>query len=467
MKEKSLKNKDTDIYWENVYYIYMQLVGLYDGYMSVAEEDKKFDFDEFIIIPSAADALDLISYISVKNRPNFIEMKDEEIKNYILLNSHCSALIKLADDYSDIWFGHNTWSPYIIMIRILKEYRFISNKRNEKSKTVSFSSYPATLFSTDDFYYLDSNLLVMETTISILNQKLYELINPESLLTWVRAILANRLSSSAEDWTNIFKIENSGTYNNQYMILDLNKIDLKNKKIDEKSLMIIEQYPGDFDINDATQYLKDGYWPSYNIPFSSKLYEKSGFLDQLKYRPDLYNSLNYSNCSRALIFKREQNRIKSNKDFEYLMRYNDYKNDNLSYKDPSLAIACRSDLNEYNCFGATDVKYISVKEILEGKKKMHIISGHSNVQQPTFSWKNTTCNQKSPQQWYHEGLVETWNFPWIEYEIGELKKSYEKKEGNNQPNEENNDNRNTKEENNDNRNKKIILIISIVRGIII
>ena len=178
MKEKSLKNKDTDIYWENVYYIYMQLVGLYDGYMSVAEEDKKFDFDEFIIIPSAADALDLISYISVKNRPNFIEMKDEEIKNYILLNSHCSALIKLADDYSDIWFGHNTWSPYIIMIRILKEYRFISNKRNEKSKTVSFSSYPATLFSTDDFYYLDSNLLVMETTNSILNQKLYELINP-------------------------------------------------------------------------------------------------------------------------------------------------------------------------------------------------------------------------------------------------------------------------------------------------
>ena len=216
MKKKSLEKKDTDIKWENIYYIYQQLIGLYDGYMSVAEKEKQFEFEEFIILPSAADEIDIIKFIEKKNeRPNFIEMKDEEIKRYFLLNSHCSALIKLADDFSDIWFGHNTWFNYNSMIRIFKEYRFISNKRNEKSKTVSFSSYPATLYSSDDFYYLDSNLLVMETTNSIFERNLYDLVNPEALLTWVRVILANRLASSAEEWTNIFKIENSGTYNNQ------------------------------------------------------------------------------------------------------------------------------------------------------------------------------------------------------------------------------------------------------------
>ena len=33
-------------------------------------------------------------------------------------------------------------------------------------------------------------------------------------------------------------------------------------------------------------------------------------------------------------------------DFKYILRYNDYKNDNLSYGDPFLSIACREDLAE-------------------------------------------------------------------------------------------------------------------------
>ncbi len=80
--------------------------------------------------------------------------------------------------------------------------------------------------------------------------------NPESLLTWVRVILSNRLAGSAEEWTNIFKKENSGTYNDLYMILDLNKINLKKKNILKKSLMIIEQIPGQTFVNDVTEILK-------------------------------------------------------------------------------------------------------------------------------------------------------------------------------------------------------------------
>ena len=84
------------------------------------------------------------------------------------------------------------------------------------------------------------------------------------------------MASNGEEWTNIFKKENSGTYNNQYMILYLNLIDLKNKKIPEKSLMIIEQITGETEINDVTNVLKEGYWPSYNIPYSKKFYNKCG-----------------------------------------------------------------------------------------------------------------------------------------------------------------------------------------------
>ena len=69
------------------------------------------------------------------------------------------------------------------------------------------------------------------------------------------------------------------------------------------------------------------------------------------------------------------------------------------------------------CYGAIDVKFVSVKEITEGKNIVHIISGPTNDKQPTFSWKNTTCDQSNPMRWYHEDVVDTWNFPWIDYQV--------------------------------------------------
>ena len=73
-------------------------------------------------------------------------------------------------------------------------------------------------------------------------------------LNWVRQILANRLASSAQTWTELFKMENSGTNNAQIMILDMNKINLKDKKIENKALMIIEQIPKYTETVDVTDY---------------------------------------------------------------------------------------------------------------------------------------------------------------------------------------------------------------------
>ena len=454
MKETSTKNMNSDSYWEHVHYIYQQLVGMYEGYINSIDEEKKnffnFDLYNFSIIGALGDFNELyIHFSEEKNtKTNFKNMTDEEIKSFIISNSHCSALIKLADDFSDIWFGHNTWITYLLMIRIYKEYRFISNKEKEKSKINSFSSYPGTLSSLDDYYYLDSNLLVMETTIIGYKDELYNLLTPKSLFTWVRAILANRLAGSGEEWTQIFKKENSGTYSNQFMILDLNRIDLNKKDLKDKALMIIEQMPNYTETFDATDHLLNNkYWPSYNVPFSPYIFEKTGFYEMIKEKPSMIDDIDYYNCSRAKIFKRDQGKIKTSEDFKKMMRYNDFENDNFSHKDPSLTIASRMDLGKNNnrCSGATDAKFISVKEILEGKNIVHIISGPTNEQQPTFSWKNTTCYLvKNISDFKIKGLNEDWNFPWFEYST-QLK---------------NNDKE--KENEKDNKDKKFILIIVII-----
>ena len=466
MKQNAESKMEHDKYWEHVYYIYQQLLGLYDGYIAAIGRNVT-GFYEFILLNSYTDMEDVISLHSNSFPYDFDKMDADDIRKYILLKSHCSALVKLAEDFSDIWFGHNTWFTYASMLRIFKEYRFVTKNAYEKSKTTAFPSYPGLLFSSDDFYLLDSNLVVMETTNPIYNNSLYEKIKPECLLTWVRSVLANRLASSSEDWTEIFKNENSGTYNNQFMILDLNKINLKSKSIPDKSLMIIEQIPGETETNDVTQYLRNGYWPSYNVPFSDYFYEKSGFIERLKDKPELIYDIDYKQCSRAQIYKRDQKNIKSNYDFGRMLRFNDFQNDNLSFNKAYLTIAARYDLdpNKTYCYGATDVKYVSVKELLEGKSLVHIISGPSNDQLPTFSWLNSTCKPVNSFEQEYEGLIDVWNKDWVDYEtqLFEIQKKDDEPESDSTtdtpPHRDDDDNKGN--------NKTVIIILSVICGVLL
>ena len=303
MRDKALKNMDNDPYWEHIYYIYRQLYGLYKGYSSVAEKDKKLEFVHFLVLSGLSDDKDIVEYLFRSMRANFDEMTQEERDEYLILNTHCSAFVRLNNDSSDIFFGHNTWNYYTLMIRIFKEYRFVTNRKNEKCKTMVFSSYPAALSSIDEFYYMDSNLLMMGTSNNIYNNSLYDLLTYESIFIWVRQIVANRLASSGEEWTKFFAIENSGTNTEQAIILDINKISLEKKEIKDKALMIIEQMPKYSESKDVTDYLRNGYWPSYNVPFIDKIYK------DLNYEVVDGENIQYTQSPRAKIFKRDANKV--------------------------------------------------------------------------------------------------------------------------------------------------------------
>ena len=79
MEKNSLEKKDSDIYWENVYYIYRQLRGLYDGYND-GFKDNKFDFYEFTFLTRAGDLSDITMKLSTENTINFKNIKIEEFK---------------------------------------------------------------------------------------------------------------------------------------------------------------------------------------------------------------------------------------------------------------------------------------------------------------------------------------------------------------------------------------------------
>ena len=162
----------------------------------------------------------------------------------------------------------------------------------------------------------------MGTSINILKDELYDLIATESIGSSFRQMLAGRLASSAEEWTKIFARENSGTCNEQAIILDMNKIDFKNKKIEDKALMIIEQMPNKTETKDVTEYLRKGHWPSYNVPFIDTIYKDLGYYVN-ETSEGVYENVEYTQSERALIFKRDQGNINSKEEFKK-ERYNDY-----------------------------------------------------------------------------------------------------------------------------------------------
>jgi hypothetical protein len=421
MKYNSLKNKDNDSYWNEVYNLYKQMIGLYEGYNLMANDEEKIDLISFQNIISLGDIDEIEYWKNISNRPNYKNMTLEQIKKYTLLHNHCTSLIKILPDFSDIFFGHNTWTGYNKLIRIFKEYKFIPNPNHDfPGKIILMSSYPGAINSQDDFYITSADLYITETTNNVFNETLFDFLNPNTLMCWIRTMVANRLSNSGKEWVNTFKKYNSGTYNNQFQILDMKKIDLNNQKVEDSDVLwIIEQLPNYTEEHDVTQILKYGYWPSYNVPYSKYIFEYSGYKEYIEKFPELFNIYDYNNCGRAKIIRRDNYKIKDIESFQTFLRYNDFKNDNFSDGDACNSIACRSDLYEdknIECFGATDAKFTSLKNFKENGY-IYIISGPTNDQQKIFDWNDTFCNKNESlkEKWAYYGQINKYNFDWQIY----------------------------------------------------
>ena len=54
------------------------------------------------------------------------------------------------------------------------------------------------------------------------NKKLYKYVKPESLLAWQRVRVANSIAATGFEWAEAVAKYNSGTYNNQYMVVNYN-----------------------------------------------------------------------------------------------------------------------------------------------------------------------------------------------------------------------------------------------------
>lgn len=147
------------------------------------------------------------------------------------------------------------------------------------------------LESLDDFYILSNGLILLQTTNSVYNKTLLKFVVPQSLLAWQRVRVANMMANGGKEWAEIFTKYNSGkcpvdslwgiwlvlilskpvkpsilyfmsphvsgTYNNQYMVLDLKKVKPKSR-LGKGTLYVVEQIPTYVEFSEQTDVLRKG-----------------------------------------------------------------------------------------------------------------------------------------------------------------------------------------------------------------
>ncbi|XP_054623956.1 phospholipase B-like 1 isoform X2 [Dunckerocampus dactyliophorus] len=330
-REQVKLRKNSDPLWNHLGLVLAQLDGLIAGAALWAKSKHMEPLSVFTVqfLNSVGDLLDLVPALTP--RLNSFSMPGM---------GHCTALIKVTPGFENLLLGHSSWYNYASTMRIYKHWDLRVSNTHAATGKLSFSSYPGFLTSLDDFYLLGSRLLITQTSINVFNASLLSQLSPHSLLAWQRVRLANSLARSGEEWAQIFSKYNSGTYNSQYMVVDLNKISLGHS-IRTGALTVVEQIPEKVMHSDQTQTLRGGYWPSYNIPFHVEIYNLSGYSVMWRRHGENFS---YDLCPRAKILRRDHAKVFDLKSLKYIMRYNNYKRDPYAKGHPCKTICCRNDL---------------------------------------------------------------------------------------------------------------------------
>ena len=123
----------------------------------------------------------------------------------------------------------------------------------------------------------------------------------------------------------------------------------------DKALFTIEQIPELVAVNDVTEYLRYGYWPSYNTPFDPEIIKISMIKEAIEKNPSLASQMDYDTCTRANIFRRDQGKVVDIESLKRMIRYNNYTSDPLTNGDPTASISARGDLRSgrESCWKAT------------------------------------------------------------------------------------------------------------------
>ncbi|KAI0207905.1 putative phospholipase B-like 2 [Lamellibrachia satsuma] len=432
--EQIHQHADSDPYWHQVQLFLAQMMGLLDGFhIKQGKRDlTKYHIDvtDINLLQVGGDVEDLAQAFGGEDHHS--NHQSIHGNKRIVGSGHCSALIKLLSGNQDLYVAQDTWTGYNGMLRVLKKYDFGYHILPAKGSPIipgrvsTFSSFPGGLMSADDFYTISTGLVTMETTIGNSNASLWSYVKAQnSVLEGLRNMAANRLATSGKEWCDTFSRFNSGTYNNEWMVVDYTKFH-PGKKLGSDVLWVLDQIPGMIVARDVTSVLiKQGYFPSYNSPHFPEIYNASGWTVNEKKYGDWFS---YERTPRARIFRRDHAKVKDVDSMIRLMRYNDFTHDPLSrcnctppYSGEN-AISARCDLNPasgkypfgalgHRNHGGIDMKLTSHSLVVA--LEFIAVAGPTYDDLPPFQWSKSGYKDVP-----HVGQPDLWAFKPIKHKWG-------------------------------------------------
>lgn len=414
-----MAKSESSPFWRAVGTAVDQVASLAAGYNAAMPSYPLTSTDIWMLnsIGDMDDLIPAVNYTSQKNGPNAHLVRDFCDEAWCILaaesRSHCSAIIKPVN--GELFAAHEMWASYLQMLMVWKEYDFnLRHTNGIQSTHVAFSSWPGMISSEDDFYITSTGLVVLETTNNVYNYSLYNLLTPNSVLSWVRAVAANYLASTPDHWHRVMQQHNSGTYNNQWMVLDMKNpfTDASNKTLRPGTLVIGSQLPGFYQHQDVTAHINEfGYWPSYNVPYLKDAWVKAGYEVMAKQHGE---SFTWQMAPRAQVFRQRQGSATDMASLKTLMRYNNFQHDPIAQGCPMNQLASRGDLTPKGLEGCYRAAFGAVNGKITSSKRTNaftadIVAGPTHDTQPVFSW---TPSIDAEFQTAHYGQPTTWNFDW-------------------------------------------------------
>lgn len=245
-----------------------------------SREDLEIPEEDFRLLNTISDWRDLQDYYAKFIDPAYTGGNRQKTGTLFvkLLNNNDSKII----------MGHSTDGPYSSMLRMHKHYYFRYHlSPNTKSHIVpgtniSFTGYPGTLYSSDDFYVVSNkganNFVIGGIRMEQENKTVWEeVVLDDSTILGARVMAANRLALNGRSWCK-YMSHRSATGVKQWLLVDTfhlyknltneNEVDGNMSLYNEGSVWVADQVPGKLHFKDVTVDLyKKGFWFSNGAPY--------------------------------------------------------------------------------------------------------------------------------------------------------------------------------------------------------
>lgn len=401
----------------------MQTWGIRDGYAQATKKSSRLQqagakplsmVDLFILNSDGVIDELLTAYGGPENGASLLQKSSRKRRQI----GHCTGLVHLADSNQELYFGHTTWESFSEMTRFWKVYDF--PVQGAAARKISFSSYPACVSSTDDYYLTDSGLAITETTLSIPNDQQYS--QSASTPDFLRIMASNRVATNGQEWTQSMSDSATGTYSSQWMVVDYKKFK-RGQDLESGTFHVLEQSPGVNHAEDMSSWLQQKrYWSSYDRAYFDDTRAATGDDTAMRDAQGTPNAEIFSkdNTPRAQIVRATEGGVNSLDAMRAEMTRNkgtDEPVDKKALQIPRFAISARNDLKDND--GNPDKQYGSPDGGVDAKvtssclfesQAAEAISSPSHTSLPAFKWTENG-NELWPG-YPHEGLPNEASFDW-------------------------------------------------------